>query len=105
MDLAGFPAPPTEGLSLRSVLESDTPVRSELLLEHAGGGAPAYCEIGRATRMFVHYETGEEELYNYLHDPYELRNRAYRVRSSSEVASLRADALLLCNPLPPGFSW
>ena len=110
-DLAGVPAPTTEGSSLGPILDgSATSVRDSLVLEHAavdagGSAAPSYCGIRTVNELYVRYAKGFEEYYRYDIDPWELNNRAGRPGEAARVAELRRAAKRACRPTPPGFSW
>jgi hypothetical protein len=52
----------------------------------------------------VHYASGEEELYDYGDDPFELTNLASSLDSRPDVRLLRRAARSLCRPLPPGLA-
>ena len=91
---------PMEG---QSVLSSN---RTGTVLEQVDyNGHPAYCGYRTRNWLFVHYQTGEEELYDYRTDPQELRNLAGHKRSQAKVLDLRARSVATCVPTPPGFSW
>ncbi|MDQ1629008.1 MAG: hypothetical protein QOI54_2752 [Actinomycetota bacterium] len=66
---------------------------------------PAYCGWRSRDWLFVHYTTGEEELYSYRDDPYELHNRAADPAYGTQLRQLRAQAKNACSPVPPGFRW
>jgi N-acetylglucosamine-6-sulfatase len=125
-ELAGI-TPPTgewayDGESLLPELAGTGSMsRRYFLLEHlagsgegGGGGSipPSYCGVrtdhdpdvpGRW--MYVHYGTGEEELYDLDADPWQLssldKNPAYAAQRSA-LHDLTQQA---CSPTPPGFSW
>jgi N-acetylglucosamine-6-sulfatase len=80
-------------------------VRGSVLLEHVEGApaVPAYCGVRTSSFTFVHYATGEEELYDLVGDPRQLQNVA--LTRPRKTAQLRALTESLCRPLPPGFSW
>ena len=95
-----------DGVSLRPVLIGGAPsVRGSVLLEHVEAieGVPTYCGVRARSFTFVRYSTGEEELYDLVHDPHQLRN----VVSSRRIKArqLRILTKSLCEPVPPGFSW
>ena len=78
---------------------------SSILLEHLRGvtTVPSYCGVRTPSFLFVRYRTGEEELYDLVDDPRQLRNV---VRSRPNKANeLRGLTQSLCVPTPPGFSW
>jgi N-acetylglucosamine-6-sulfatase len=83
--------------------------RSGLVLEAGAAGGrlhrPAYCGWRDADWLFVHYSTGEEELYSVPNDPQELHNLASDPAHSAVLASLRATTKGACRPMPPDFHW
>lgn len=82
--------------------------RNGLLLEAAYSGKllrPPYCGWRDDHWLFVHYLTGEEELYSVPDDPQELRNLASDPAHASVLASLRAQTRSACSPMPPQFHW
>jgi arylsulfatase A-like enzyme len=66
---------------------------------------PAYCGVREPGYMYARYRTGEEELYDLMADPYELRNVAGKVRYQAVLAATRESARRLCDPPPPGYVW
>jgi N-acetylglucosamine-6-sulfatase len=97
----------TEGLDLLGAtsrsgfpLEATRRFRFDSLPRH-----PAYCGYRTRRWMFVQYNNGFRELYDYVNDPQELRNRAYGRRYQDKVRSLRTMAKSTCFPVPPEFSW
>ena len=95
-----------DGVSLRPLLTDQASfVRSSVLLEHVEStpAVPTYCGVRTQSFTFIHYATGEEELYDLVKDPRQLRNVA--ASSPNRVANLRALTESLCRPVPPGFSW
>jgi arylsulfatase A-like enzyme len=108
--LAGVaPSRPVDGESFLGRLDgTDASWRPTTIVEHAsGGGPPAYCAARSAQGLFVHYDTGEEEFYDYRRDPLELRNRARA--SPPAMQPLESFARRTCGPGSdaeiPGFSW
>ena len=94
-----------DGVNLVGVLRGSVDRRS-FAIEHVdGGGAPAFCAVRTASRLFVRYSTGEEEYYDYREDPWEELNRADRRGVRSELRRMRSSAKKTCDPTPPGFSW
>ena len=80
--------------------------RKGTVLEQVGGEIhPSYCGWRNRRYMFVQYDTGEREFYDYRKDPEELRNRAEAQKYSGRVDALRARAKAACKPAPPGFHW
>jgi N-acetylglucosamine-6-sulfatase len=110
-DLTGVEAPPMDGISLRPILERRArSVRNEFVLE--GGNAapkshPPYCGARSRRFMYVRYADGQEEFYDYRHDPYELTNKAdsRRRRVRHRIRSLRHYAMVHCAPPYIGYSW
>ena len=95
---AGVPTPGAEGLDLFGI-----ETRSEFVVESVERGRrPAYCGVRTLSYLFVRYATGEEELYDYGDDPFELTNLASSLESRRDVRLLRRAARSLCRPLPPG---
>lgn len=92
----------TSGLSL---LRQEQ--RTGLLLEAASSryGRPPYCGWRDADWLYVHYSTGEEELYSVPDDPNEMHNLALDPAHSAVVASLRGQTKNACSPMPPHFHW
>ena len=66
---------------------------------------PAYCGWRTRDRAFVHWSTGEEELYLYDQDPKENDNRIDDPALAGAVAEMRRRARDTCRPTPPGFHW
>jgi N-acetylglucosamine-6-sulfatase len=106
-DYAGV-AFPTQGSSLRPLLEQGAVVRRSVLFEHLDFGTknkvPTYCGSRRGRLKYIRYAGGFEELYNLDTDPWELTNRAGDPRFANALASMRASTRLIC-PGPPGYRW
>jgi N-acetylglucosamine-6-sulfatase len=66
---------------------------------------PAYCGWRTRNRMFVQWDTGEKELFDYRLDPAESTNLAYRKSWRPVRHALREKALDACRPEPPHFDW
>jgi N-acetylglucosamine-6-sulfatase len=64
---------------------------------------PPYCGWRTARYLFVHYDNGREELYDYVRDRWELQDR--RGTAPDLQRNLRRRARAACSPEPPGFSW
>jgi N-acetylglucosamine-6-sulfatase len=105
LDFAGASLP-MEGVSMRSLITgTSSSLRSSVVLEHlrVNSDVPTYCGVRKQRYTFVRYGTGEEELYDLLRDPHQLRNV---VRLKPKIAGiLRSLTRTLCRPRPPGFSW
>jgi N-acetylglucosamine-6-sulfatase len=110
IQLAGAHAQQTDGRSLAPLLVG-TPInfRTHFLIEHlhvpsAYANPPTYCAIRSRSKLYVRYETGEEELYLLSRDPYQLTNRAEDPALGAVVGRMRAEARRMCRPRPPGMS-
>jgi N-acetylglucosamine-6-sulfatase len=103
---AGVRAPRADGVSLVRLLQGRAPPRHRLLLEHGHYGGrydpPSFCGVRTEKWTFVHYATGEEELYKLTRDPYELRNLRRVAGYSTMTQQLRKVTRALCAPRPPG---
>jgi hypothetical protein len=66
---------------------------------------PPYCGWREADWTFVHYSTGEEELYSLADDPGEVHNLATAPGVRGQLAGMRARARAACRPEPPSFDW
>jgi arylsulfatase A-like enzyme len=104
--LAGVDAPGSEGRSLLPLLSgAPTAWREDFLVEHGQTYVPSYCAVRDRDHTYTQYQGGEEELYDLVADPYELRNRANDPEHASTLTRLRSRAHTLCTPPPPGFSF
>ena len=96
-EIAGVtPGIVADGRSLIPVLlDGRAPWRSAILVE---GGAKRYSAVRTATRKYVHYVDGFEELYDLVTDPYELENKAHDPSYAGDIATLRGihDKLKSC---------
>jgi arylsulfatase A-like enzyme len=108
--LAGASAPPTDGVSLMPILESQPVVwRSDFLIEHlifSGTSVPSYCAVHTDRYVLIRYQYGdgtkEDELYDLRADPRELLNVAADPAHSAVRDELLGRLQQLCNPPPPG---
>jgi hypothetical protein len=66
---------------------------------------PAYCGWRSRHRMYVQWDSGEQELYDYRTDPAEAHNLAHRKAWRSVRDAMRAKSRAACRPLPPHFAW
>jgi arylsulfatase A-like enzyme len=101
-DLAGVPAPDTDGRTLRPLLtDRETEWRSAFLVEHLMGAnpVPTYCAVRTRTHLYVRYETGERELFDLRVDPYQLVNAVDS--EPSVVERLDHRLTVMCDPPPP----
>lgn len=110
-EIAGTTMPGADGRSLVPVLEDPeaTPWRHDFLIEHMqflkegnSDEVPTYCALRTKTSLYVVYATGEQELYDLVKDPFEMRNLA-SVKQLDTILPLRERLAELCNPLPPKF--
>lgn len=109
-ELGGALSPAADGRSLVPLLEgTSVPFRRRFLIEHlfvelASGypNAPTYCAVRSQSRLYVRYETGEEELYLLRQDPYQLTNRAGDLALEQQLGAMRDHARRMCRPRPPG---
>ncbi|MGH9276401.1 MAG: sulfatase family protein [Acidimicrobiales bacterium] len=112
-EVAGVSIPPTDGTSLVPLLTSSaTSWRDDFLIEHLSAAVdshqtdkvPTFCAVRNHTHIYVKYQTGEEELYDLIADPFELTNLASDPTYESIRAAMHARMLELCTPPPPGFT-
>lgn len=104
VDLAGAkPGVPLDGKSLDPLFaNADAPWRSALLIESPvtrfEKKANRYAGVRTATKKYVRYESGLEELFDLASDPYELKNRVRGSAHAGDLSSLRGihDALKSC---------
>jgi N-acetylglucosamine-6-sulfatase len=66
---------------------------------------PPYCGWRTRRYLFVHYDGGTEELYDYASDPNELHNRVADPAYQGLVRTFRSEAKGACRPPPPDFHW
>jgi N-acetylglucosamine-6-sulfatase len=103
--VTGATAAPNEGLNLTPLLSNAQPAWRHLLaIERPASHAkvPGYCAVRTRSKLFVHYATGEEELYGLTNDPLERANLAAVPGRRAALDRLREQARVLCSPLPPG---
>jgi N-acetylglucosamine-6-sulfatase len=104
VDLAGAkPGVPLDGKSLVPLFaNADAPWRSALLIESPvtrfDKKTNRYAGVRTATKKYVRYEGGFEELFDLAADPYELKNMVGDPAHAGDLASLRGihDALKSC---------
>jgi arylsulfatase A-like enzyme len=94
--LAGTkPDIPQDGASLVPLLEEQASRwRTYALIEMAGKGSerlPGFYGVRDRRWKYVELDTGEEELYNLVYDPYELGNQAHNPGYASIKAELAAE--------------
>ena len=103
VNIAGIKPGRIDGLS---TLTSD---RDGLVMEAmrwvGARGRPAYCGFRTEDRLYVRYSTGEEELYDYTRDPYELDNVVDDPAYAADREALKRQTRQACSPTPPGFAW
>jgi N-acetylglucosamine-6-sulfatase len=87
--------------------------RTKFLIEHwddpSGPGIPTYCGVRTERYKFVHYRTGDEELYDLQQDPHELTNvlvagglTAPEKAKRNQLRTTLFGPGGLCLPPPPG---
>jgi arylsulfatase A-like enzyme len=104
LDLAAAkPGVPLDGKSVRPLLaDAKAPWRSAILIESPvtrfEKAANRYAGVRTATRKYVKYDSGFEELFDLAADPHELRNKAKDPAYASDLATLRGieDTLKTC---------
>lgn len=64
---------------------------------------PSYCGWRTKKALYVRSGDGNEELYDYAVDPYELTNRATNPRYAPMKARMSVATHLACDPAPPGY--
>jgi arylsulfatase A-like enzyme len=96
--------PRMDGRSLLPILAGGTDGRRDFLVEHLENvnPVPTFCAVRSRSAMYVRYATGEEELYDLVDDPYELRNLAAAPGAAELLATMRDRLRVLCDPQPPG---
>lgn len=102
---AGVSLSKAKGLSLLTTKSRAGFVLEGVELHAANNKIQPYCGWRTKQWMYARYSTGEEELYDYNADPYELRNLAKVASYASTLANLKSKAKAACTPTPPGFSW
>jgi arylsulfatase A-like enzyme len=107
--LAGRRMPHADGHSLLPLLAGRHPGwRRDFLVEHLEGppqrDVPTYCAVRGEDYKYVLYQTGEEELYDLKHDPYELESQHATPARAGVKALLRRRLAHLCSPPPPGYT-
>jgi len=85
--LAGTQPPGHDGLDLTPLLRGGRSVRDAAYIEPPGSGWDA---LRTPTFKYVEYGTGDRELYDLAHDPFEMQNLAHVPAQAPTVASLSA---------------
>jgi arylsulfatase A-like enzyme len=103
-EAAGASLPGAEGMSLVPVLTGQASSwRSDMLIEGGDEQFTPFCQLHTVRFAYDWLPTGEEELYDLTSDPYQLRNVWREPAYASILAAMRARAMEVCQPLPPGF--
>jgi arylsulfatase A-like enzyme len=101
LDAAGVAdAFPTDGDTVLDGTSEISTMESKISPDH-----PSYCGVRTERYLFVEYNSGERELYDYQRDPLELDNRANSKRYDDVQHQLKRQAKKLCDPVPGGFTW
>lgn len=82
--------------------------RSAFPMERLGGNKhiPTYCGVREHGWMYVRWKDGTEELYNdYAGPATEQVNVVSDPTYVADLERLKAEAVRLCDPVPPGYSW
>ncbi len=103
LDLAGVRPGRIDGLS--AVTSERQGVVMEAMRWSGKRGRPAYCGFRTREHLYVRYSTGEEELYDYARDPYEMANLAGDSAYAGIRDDLKRQTREACSPMPPGFAW
>ena len=104
LQMTGVEPARIDGISVRDPRPRDGVVM-EAMRWSGWRGRPAYCGYRTADRLFVRYSNGEEELYDYTVDPFELNNVASDPAYATQRAALHRATRQACAPTPPGFAW
>jgi arylsulfatase A-like enzyme len=96
----GAPLVPVDGIDLGA---GYTP-RDEIVLEHMND-AYSYCGVRTNGWMYARYNDGRELLFDLSTDYAENDNLANDPASADKLAALKAQAVELCSPKPPGYTW
>lgn len=94
------------GRSLISILNGKArAVRTGVLLEgyspDINPPMPSYCGWRTMRYAYVKYSTGEQQLYDLVKDPFEMKNLEHNAASQSLLRGLAAKARAACTPPPP----
>jgi hypothetical protein len=100
LDAAGVV--PSWSMEGRSVFDVQ---RTSMVLEGIGGvGYPGWCGVRQRNWLYVDWSgDGGIEMYDYVHDPYEVNNLAGDASFATKRAELASLTAKLCSPLPPGY--
>jgi len=85
--LAGTKPPGTDGVDLAPLLRQGRAVRAAAYIEPPGGGWDA---LRTGAFKYVEYAAGDRELYDLVHDPFELQNLAGVPAQAPTIAVLSA---------------
>jgi arylsulfatase A-like enzyme len=103
-EATGLTTPAMDGRSLLPILAGAPDGRRDFLIEHLENSnpIPTYCAVRTRSAKLVRYATGEEELYDLMSDPDELRNLVDDPTAGALLAAMRGRLRALCHPPPPG---
>jgi len=95
-----------EGVSLLPLLRRDRVVRRSFLIEHQFSNRPedppTYCAVRTVGWKLVHNVGNRNELYDLVHDPWELHNLIARPGTRRIRTDLMGRLRHVCDPRPPG---
>jgi N-acetylglucosamine-6-sulfatase len=111
-DAAGTHLDGVDGRSLLDLLRRPAAAgRRWFLIEHVEDSSqrylpriPTYCAVRGDRWKYVEYTDGNQELYDLMADPFELRNVVDSPSDGAALLAARTQLHRLCDPLPPGFS-
>ena len=101
LDAAGVPdAFPTDGDSVLDGTSKISTMEAKVSPAH-----PSYCGARTERYLFIEYQSGQRELYDYKRDRLELENKAGSKRYDDVQQQLKRAAKKLCSPPPGSFTW
>jgi N-acetylglucosamine-6-sulfatase len=98
--LAGLSTPATDGIDLMTESRSVFPL--EHFEERMEPPIGSYCGARELGWMYVRYADGTEELFE---EPNERLNVADDPAHEADLVRMKSQAVALCDPPPPGYSW
>jgi N-acetylglucosamine-6-sulfatase len=115
-DIAGAQMPDADGSSLLDLIrDPKMPGRRWFLIEHVeqagfagvstddeGPPVPSYCAVRSQRWKYVYYADRSQELYDLVHDPFEMNNLIGVASAAHALTVASAELHRLCVPPPPG---